>query len=475
MITGSEMAVVDENAAALGVPRKQLMESSGNAVARVVREVADRGASVTLVAGRGNNGGDAFAAARFLDGFDLDVCLLGRAEAIATDIARENWEALRRCEYDVREVRDSAAFSLDDPDVVVDAILGTGISGDLREPAATGAAAMNDHDATVVSVDVPSGFDAETGRLHESAVDADHVVTFHETKPGLDRLDATVTVADIGVPDAAERFVERGDLLRLGDRERSARVFVIGGGPYTGAPALSAQAALRAGASLSFVAAPDAVAGEIQGYEPDLIVQPYGGDHLTPDQVDDLVETATDHDDVVVLGPGLGTHDETQAAAREFLESFEGPVVADADALAVVADVDTDAEVVCTPNSKELAELGGPEAEDLRDAVDDVEAVAADLGHVVLAKGAVDVVSDGERTRLCRAGNPGMAVGGTGDLLSGVVATLLDDHEPFHAACMASYVSGRAGDSLHEDRGTGYVASDVLRRIPSVLADATDG
>jgi NAD(P)H-hydrate epimerase len=468
------MAVVDENAEALGVPRKQLMESSGNAVARVVREVADPGASVTMVTGRGNNGGDAFVAARFLEDYDIEIRLLGRAETITTDIARENWDALSNAGFDAREIRDSTSVSLGDPDVIVDAMLGTGISGDLREPAVTAAAAMNERDAPVVSVDVPSGFDAEAGTLPDTAVEADHVVTFHDTKPGLDRLDATLTVADIGIPAAAERFVGPGDLRRLDGRGRSARVFVIGGGPYTGAPALSAQAGLRAGAELAFVAAPDSVAGEIQGYEPDLIVQPYEGERLTPDQVTRLVETATEHDDVVVLGPGLGTADETLDAARQFLETFEGPVVADADALSVVSDVDTDAQVVCTPNSKELAELGGPAVDDLAENVEEVEAVAAALGHVVLAKGAVDVISDGDRTRLCRSGNPGMAVGGTGDLLSGVVATLLDSQDPFDAACMASYATGRAGDALYDEHGTGYVASDVLERIPAALAERAD-
>ncbi|EMA52805.1 NAD(P)H-hydrate epimerase, partial [Halococcus salifodinae] len=129
MITIDRMAAVDANAAALGVPRKQLMESSGNAVARAVRDVAEPGARVTIVAGRGNNGGDAFVAARFLDTYDVRVRLLGRAETITTEIARENWDALQQGEYDATEVRDSRALDLDDPDVVIDAMLGTGVTG----------------------------------------------------------------------------------------------------------------------------------------------------------------------------------------------------------------------------------------------------------------------------------------------------------------------------------------------------------
>jgi len=472
------MAQVDANAAALGVPRKQLMESSGNAVAREVRAVADPGARVVVVAGRGNNGGDAFVAARFLNDYDVSVHLLGRAETIATDIARENWEALGRAEYDREAVGDSGDLDLPDCDVVVDAMLGTGVTGALREPEATATAAVNDADATVVAVDVPSGVDADTGEAAGIAVEADRVVTFHDEKPGLAALDAEVTVADIGIPPAAERFVGPGDLrpVRRGAPADECRAYVVGGGPYTGAPALAAQAALRAGADLSFVAAPETVADGIQGYAEDLIVQSYAGDRLTPEQVPDLVATAERYDDVVVLGPGLGTADETVAAAEQFLAEFSGPAVVDADAVPVVPGLDTDATLVCTPNRKELAAMGGPEIaadEPIREYADEIESFAANLGHVVVAKAAEDVISDGERTRLSRAGTPGMRVGGTGDTLAGILAGLLGTHDPFRAACMAAYANGRAGELL-ADRHDGLVASDLLDALPRALWGGED-
>ena len=462
------MAAVDENAAALGVPRKQLMESSGNAVAREVRAAADPGARVAVVAGRGNNGGDAFVAARFLDDYDVSVHLLGRPESIGTDIARENWAALRQGEYETETVTDSRAFDLPDCDVVVDAMLGTGVTGALREPAATAAERINAADATVVAVDVPSGVNADTGTAAGVAVDADRVVTFHDDKPGLADLDAAVTVADIGIPAAAEQFVGPGDRRAVRD-DVGGRAFVVGGGPFTGAPALAGQSALRAGADLSFVAAPETVAGEIQGYAEDLIVQPYDGDRLTPEQVPDLVETAERYDDTVILGPGLGDADETLDATRQFLASFSGRAVVDADALAVVPDVETEATLVCTPNRHELAALGGPEPDDLRDATDEIAALAADLGHVVLAKGVTDVVSDGDRTRLVRTGNPGMSVGGTGDVLAGAVAGLFGTADAFDAACVGSYVNGRAGDLLFEERDDGLLATDVLDALPAAI------
>jgi len=475
MITADRMAAVDRNAAALGVPRKQLMESSGNAVAREVRDLAPGDATVVIVAGRGNNGGDAFVAARFLDDLDVAVHLLGRPESISTDIARENWDALREGEYDVRVVRDSRTLSLGDPDLIVDALLGTGIAGAPREPEASAIRTINDDGATVLSVDVPSGIDADTGEAAGVAVAADRVVTFHDGKPGLADLDAEVAIADIGIPAAAERFVGPGDLLALGRDPEShkgdhGRVFVIGGGPYTGAPALSAQAALRAGADLAYVAAPGAVAETIQGYAEDLIVERYEGEHLAPRWVDPLLERARERD-VVVLGPGLGDAPETREAVRAFLESYDGRAVIDADALAAVPEVETAATLVCTPHQGELAEMGGPTEEDWRERAEAVEGFAADLGHTMLVKGPYDVISDGAETRVNRTGNPGMTVGGTGDVLAGVTGALLATNGPLEAGAIAAYANGRAGDLVVGEYGNGLLASDLLDRLPGAMRD----
>ena len=473
MITSEEMAVVDENAEALGVPRKQLMESSGNAVAAAVRDVADPGAEVALVCGRGDNGGDAFVAARFLSAYEVTVHLLGREETIATDIARENWEALRRAEIDARTVRDSADLRLGSPDIVVDAMLGTGVTGSLREPEASAAAAIDGTDATVVAVDVPSGVDADTGEAEGPAVEADRVVTFHETKPGLADLECEVTVADIGIPEAAERFVERGDLLRLSRDPQAHKgefgeVLVVGGGPYAGAPALAGQAALRAGADLAYVACPDPVADVIQGYSEDLIVESLPDGHLAPAHVDGLLDRADDAD-CVVLGPGLGDHEDSLEAVRGLLDAFDGTAVVDADALQVVPDVDTDATLLCTPHQGELVGMGGETADDPEARADLVESFAGEVGATFLVKGAYDVVSDGETTRLNRTGNPGMTVGGTGDVLAGVTGALACVLDPLAAAAVGAYANGRAGDSVVDERGYGLTATDLLEAVPGAL------
>jgi NAD(P)H-hydrate epimerase len=477
MIEAARMAAVDANAAALGVPRKQLMESSGAAVARAVSEMADPTADVALVCGRGNNGGDAMVTARFLDASDPTVHLLGRPETIRTDISLENWEAARAAEIETRVVRDSQALDLGDPDVVVDAMLGTGATGAPREPERSAVAAINDADATVVAVDVPTGVDADTGEAPGVAVDADRVVTFHDAKPGLESSECEVTVADIGIPRAAERLVGPGDLLGL-DRDPESHkgehgeVLVIGGGPYTGAPALAAQATQRAGADLVRVACPRSIAREVQAFEAGLIVRPFDGDRLTPAVVPELLDRAREHD-AVVLGPGLGNEDETLAAAREVIEGHEGRAVVDADPLRVVPDAATDATLVCTPHAGELAAMGYEAGDDRAAREVTVARAAADLDATVLLKGRHDVASDGERTRVNRTGTPAMTVGGTGDVLAGTTGALLATTDPrldpLAAASVGVYANGIAGELAAGAREHGLRAADLLDRLPAAL------
>ena len=476
MLTADRMAAVDANAAALGVPRKQLMESGGNAVARVVRQHVEPGDRVLLVCGRGNNGGDAFVAARFLTDYDVRVVLLGHPDRIGSDIARQNWVTLQTAEIPTTTITDSTAIdelALGSADCLVDAMLGTGVTGALREPAATAAQKMNAVDTPVVAVDTPSGVDADTGATAGGAVAADHIVTFHDMKPGLETLDSTVTVADIGIPAAAERFVGPGDLR---GRERAAEshkgdhgeLLVIGGGPYTGAPALAGQAALRAGADLVHVACPESVADEVQGYNESLIVHPLGDEQVTPNSIDELLARAAGVD-VVVCGPGLGDSEPTRAAVQAFLRGYDGRVVIDADGLAVVPTVDTDATVVCTPHQGELLEMGGPSADDRERLADEVTRFAAELGHTMLVKGAHDIISDGSMTQRNRTGNPGMTVGGTGDILAGVVGALTATEEPRAAAAVGAYVTGRAGDLAADAVSDSLVATDLLDRLPEAF------
>ena len=423
MITSDRMAAIDRNAAALGVSRKQLMESSGHAVARAVREETAPGAEVVIAAGRGNNGGDAFVAARFLEDRSVTVYVLGRAAQINSEIAAENWEALTNTTIECRELRDSTAVTDTDvttafetADLLVDGLLGTGVAGAIREPIATAVQQINAAPTPVLAVDVPSGLDPDTGTQATHTIVPDRIVTFHKPKPGLTAVSAPVTVADIGIPEAAELFVGPGDVAHRtrgpqAHKGDHGEILVVGGGPYTGAPALAAMGALYSGADLVRVVAPASVAPSIQGYAPDIIVDEVPGKQFTTAAVEPALQQA-ETADVVVFGPGLGRSEETLAGARQFLEGVTGRVVVDADPLAVVPDVDTEATVLCTPHRGEVERMGGPSVDSWQDGRASLEALATDLGVTLLVKGPADVITDGtpvvpEHTSL-RAGGRGL-------------------------------------------------------------------
>ena len=470
MITSTEMAVVDRNAVALGVRETNLMESAGNAVARAVRALAPDG-PVAVVAGRGNNGGDALTAARFLADRPVTVHLLGHPDRIRSAVTREKWDALIEADVELTVVRDASGFALGDPAVVVDGILGTGVQGQPREPERTAIEAINDCSAPVVAVDVPSGMDVDTGNRPGPAVAADRVVTFHDLKPGLaDRED--VTVADIGIPPAAERVVGPGDLQRL-ERPADAHkgdfgdLLVVGGGPYAGAPALAAQAALRAGADLATVLTPETVADTVQSYSENLIVNRLAGERLGPEHVEHVLEAANARD-VLLLGPGLGAAPDTVEAVEALLENYRGRVVVDADALEAV-DVETDARMITTPHRGEFLAMGGTEGTDREGWQAGAAELAAKLDATILLKGPTDVITDGERTRENRTGNPGMTVGGTGDVLAGVTAATFSQLEAVPAAAVAAYLTGTAGDLAAAERDGGLVATDLLEELPAAL------
>jgi len=465
VISAEEMAALDANCRYFGLLPLQLMENAGAALAREIKARAG-GKRIAVVAGRGNNGGDAFVAARHLAGFDVTVYLLGRSRDIVTEEARRNWQILSRLNYDLKEIRDGSELSLADCDLIVDAIFGTGVRGEVVGLEAGAIDAINLSSRPVLSVDVASG----TGT--NKAVRADFTVTFHRPKPGLPQ---NAIVADIGIPAAAEMFVGEGDLWLMGKRTSeshkgdSGRILVIGGGPYTGAPALSALAALRAGADIVTVAAPKDAAHTISGFSPNFIVAPLSGDHLMLQDLDLLKEQIARHD-VVVMGMGLGREPETKQALSEIIPLCSKTVI-DADALLPELPL----KGIVTPHAGEFKRISGISLSDLpyRARIEPVRGYAREKGLVVLLKGKVDLISDGEVVRANATGNPGMTVGGTGDVLAGITAAFYSRASPLRAAVAAAFVNGLAGDLAYLERDYGLLATDVIEKIP--LAMRVDG
>ena len=477
-ITASEMRRVDANCSDLGLLPLQLMENAGASVARAIRArfPAGTGTRIIVLAGTGNNGGDGFVAARHLLDYNPVILLLGRARDIATDESRRNWEILENLSADLREIRDSSELSelKLDADIVIDAMLGTGVRGSVREPVASAINLINASSAFVLSMDVPSGFNPDN---FEKVVRADLTITNHRTKEGLSgrpEVTGEIEVADIGIPTRATLIVGTGDLpperSSMSHKGDNGRVLVIGGGAFTGAPALSALAALRAGADWVTVAAPQSVAGTIAGFSPDLIVHTLSGSYLAPDDID-IVNALVRKHDVAVIGMGLGRESETAEAVSEIVRSNpDARFVIDADALhALEIPVQGGTPPIITPHAGEFRMLGGEVSADLDERCELVMDFSARNRVVTLLKGDADVISDGRAVRINQTGNSGMTVGGTGDVLAGVAGAIFTNAGALAAASAGAFIVGTAGDLAFVEYGYGLLATDVIECIPDAM------
>lgn len=464
-ISSEEMNALDANCEYFGLLPLQLMENAGSALAREIRN-SRQGERIAVVAGRGNNGGDAFVAARHLSSFTVTVYLLGRSKDIATIEAKRNWDILERLGFDLREVRDPSDLRLQECDLILDAIFGTGVRGTIKGLEAGAIDAINSSEKTVISVDSPSGLGTD------KVVRSDLVLTFHRPKPGLF---AQAKVLDIGIPPEAELFVGPGDLRLVGRRGSeshkgdSGRILVIGGGPYTGAPALTAMAALRAGADVVTVATPRRASAAIAGFSPNLIVQELSADHLCLDDLEVLQDQIARHD-VVVMGMGLGRNPETREALAKIIPLCSKTVI-DADALLPGLPL----KGIVTPHLGEFGRISGIalSKESYRERIAPLKGYAREKGLVVLLKSKIgpvsNLITDGETIRANTNGNPGMTVGGTGDVLAGVTAALYARTTALRAATAAAFVNGRAGDLVYQERDYGMVATDVIEKIPQAM------
>jgi hydroxyethylthiazole kinase-like uncharacterized protein yjeF len=491
-ITSREMRALELNAEYFGVSILQLMENAGHNVTLEIASRFKHDKSVAIFCGLGGNGGDGFVAARHLSsvGFKVTIILAGEAQSISHKATLENWKAVQLLKesISIHEVHDSSLLPEITAEIVVDALLGTGTKGKLRSPIAQLVEKINAMDAFRLAIDVPTGIDADTGEVAGKAVKADLTITFHRSKKGFENAKDYVgelVVKDIGLPKEFENIAGPGDVLLVAKPRPSkshkgdfGRLLVIGGSEtFSGAPALVALAALRTGIDLTHVAAPAKTAYAISSMSPNLITVKLDGEHLNLGNVP-VLKTFIEKTDAVVLGPGLGLHTETRESVEAIVEAVESagkPLLLDADGLKAFAEFKKQPKVpfVLTPHAGEYAILTGKKLpEDFKERVSEVQKTAAELAAVILLKGPVDIISNEKRFKLNFTGNPGMTVGGTGDVLSGVVGAFLAQRaDPFEAAAAGAFVNGAAGDFVFEEKGCHMVSTDLIDWIPHVLND----
>jgi NAD(P)H-hydrate epimerase len=517
LVTSAEMRALDTyTIERIGVPGVCLMEVAGRAVAAAVEGAlagrqGGRGVwaraerpRVAVVCGGGNNGGDGFVCARALIARGLPlavvVYLTAAREKVSGD-ARTNLESYERIggaivDISTGDALESALEELAQADVLVDALLGTGLSQPVRGHLAEvlgriGAVARGAR----VAVDVPSGLSADTGQPMGPVIRADVTITFGHLKRGLAqfpgvRLAGRVEVADIGIPRrglmteegvsvAARTFLTEELDVREAWPRRSrdahkgtfGHLLVMGGSRgLTGAPLLAAHGALRSGAGKVSLAVPGEVLPQVEAQKPlEAMCRAFDGRTLAE---------LTSDIQAVTLGPGLGRAPERATLVLAAVDELQVPLVLDADALFLLGGRPVrlqkrPAATVLTPHPGEMAQLMGvPISQVQSDRIEVARRFAAEHKVVVVLKGAGTVVAgpDGD-AHVVPFGNPGMATGGTGDVLAGIIGALLAGHMPaMNAALLGACVHALSGDVARRELGeAGMAAADLYRCLPRVL------
>jgi ADP-dependent NAD(P)H-hydrate dehydratase / NAD(P)H-hydrate epimerase len=513
LVTSDEMRRLDADTIARGTPGETLMERAGTLAADVVRQRFRRELrrGVLVVAGKGNNGGDAFVMARHLRRrrVRVEVALAARESDVAGD-ARKNLLRWKRLGGGIREIARGGLTTLAEAasraGVIVDGLFGTGLRGTLDESSQAIVETLNSAPAPILAVDVPSGLDADRGLPLGAAVQATITVTFAYPKVGLvvhpgAELAGEVVVADIGISREALRTVApRQRLLtptavgsalprRAPDTHKGSygHVLVLAGSlGKSGAAMLCGRAALRAGAGLTTVASPSPALGRVLAETPELMTEPLpdhdGGWRFANNDAQRLLHLF-DGKDSLVFGPGIGVTPATRALCEWLIASSTLPLVVDADGLNCLAGhigwlKKRRSPLVLTPHPGEMARLLSCSTGHVQEnRVDVARRLAADYGITVVLKGARTVVADpGGVVAVNPTGNPGMASGGMGDALAGMIGSLFAQGiQATEAAEVAVFWHGAAADRVASRRGeAGLLASDVIEALPPTLRGIQD-
>ncbi|MFX0095693.1 MAG: NAD(P)H-hydrate dehydratase [Candidatus Hodarchaeota archaeon] len=490
-----DMQIADVNAEYLGISRLQLMENAGFQAAKLVQKliVENNIENLLIVCGSGGNGGDGFVAARHLArSIKPTVLLVGSRDRISQP-ARTNWQLLQnlKMSVDIRAISssDNIPKSLFDQSnlLIVDALLGTGVKGRIREPMRQIIHSINKSKAVILSLDIPSGTNPETGAVEDITVQPSIVITFHAIKRGLTEANSgKIICVDIGIPKEAELRTGPGDLILFQRRTpwtykgKNGQILVIGGSiEYSGAPALAALSALRVGIDLVTVFTSEAVAPTIRNYSPELIVRQYKGDFFNQKAMQTALKLA-ENMDAILIGPGLGDSPEIRQPTEDIVLNLQKRgknTVIDAQAIkptVPLVKIPNCSKIIFTPHAGEFKQLFGVElpsgANNFGERLNKIRKIAKEeTKAVLLVKGHWDIIAQEKNYKINLTGIPEMSVGGTGDVLAGLAtafAALWKDS--YRAAVASSFINGLAGE-LYLKRTNTFDVLGLIQTIPDVL------
>ena len=504
LMTSAQMKQLDNSAIdGLCIPSTLLMTNAARHVAEAALAFIGDSGSAAVLCGSGNNGGDGVAAALYLlkRGVKVRAFLVGSRSHMTADtgeMARRLIEA-----GGLLEGFDPAGSEIlhyvNSCSVIIDALFGIGLNRDVSGSALAAIRMMNAAPAPVVSADIASGVEADTGRILGDAVKASVTVTFTFAKPGHFvspgcAMRGRLKVCDIGIPEklalAAETniYAITGEDVSLPRRETVSHkgdygkdLIIAGSVGYTGAPVFAAHAAVRSGAGLVFLGVPEAIyhVAAVKSDEAMPFPLPCDGDGIISEAALDMILKRLKNCDVCLIGPGLGRSEAAAETVYAVIRNCNIPLVIDADGINAVSENidilrDATCPVVLTPHDGEFARLGGNLKSHNR--ITAARSFAAKYGCVLVLKGpgTITAAPDG-KVFVNTTGNPGMAKGGSGDVLSGMITALIGEgFPPDKAAATAVYLHGKAGDCCAETLGEyAMTPTDIIGTLPKIFKNQT--
>lgn len=515
LVTASEMREMDRLAIdKIGIPGAVLMENAAAGASRIFLEHFNPvpGSRVVIFCGKGNNGGDGFAMARRLSctGMKVVVISLVQTSQLAGD-ALMNFEIVERMGLAVIPATTPSELTgcvehVRECDYIIDGIFGTGLSSEVKGIYLDAIRMINASKKRVMSIDIPSGLNADNGHVMGAAVRADLTVTFGFPKlgqllfPGSDLIRRLVTV-DIGIPKMTSDMVESRycitepdefrDLLQEGKRDthkgdRGHLLVIAGSTGKTGAAVMTALGALRAGAGLVTVGTPASLNSilEVKLTEAMTAPLPETTEGTLSIRAKDRILRLAEGKSAIAIGPGLSTNPETTRLVREIAAECDSPMVIDADGLNALAEEPgilnrLDRKKILTPHPGEMGRLTGLKGHDIQlDRMGTAARFIKQCKCCLVLKGARTLISAaGEKTYLNPTGNPALASGGSGDVLTGIISGLMTRGAPaFKAAVAGAYLHGLAADLLAEEMGeAGVLAGDLLNVLPGIMESIRKG
>jgi len=498
----SEIVNLDKMAGEeFGISSEILMENAGNAVFYVIeKEIGVRGKSFAIFIGTGNNGGDGLVVARKLasTGAKVSLFLVGDKNKLK-GIAKKNYERINGFpieRYNVKFFDRITEMNIDKSDAIVDALFGTGISREITGIYKEIIQGINISGKKIVSVDIPSGVNGDTGEIMNTAVKANYTVTFGLPKrgeflyPGAEYI-GKLYVSHISYPpslyESNEINVQLNTPVRLAEREKDTHkgdygkaLFISGGKNYLGAPMFCSFAFLKAGGGLSYLAAPESIAPFIAVKASEVVVIPLKETKeksISTKNLDSLLNLSRKMD-IVTIGSGITLNEETKEFAKEFVKKVDKPLIIDGDGVTAISEEtkilkERRGETIITPHMGEFARLTGKKIKDIKkNRIKILQESAKELNSTVVLKGAFTLIGTKNRKVFINtSGNPGMATAGSGDVLTGAIAAMYGIGLSIEgAARIGVFIHGLSGDLKAREKGTdGITATDILEGLPEAV------